>query len=158
MQTTDEAELQAQAAVVRAHREKLLRDPHRLGYHFVVPEGKATPFDPNGAIFWKGRYHLFYIYQTGIEPARDHHWGHVSSTDLFHWRHHPTGLVSGMFSGNCFLDKDGTPCMCYHQVRQGNSIARALDAELNAWEKLGDITPETRPGDARGRYRSWDPF
>ena len=39
------------------------------------------PFDPNGAIFWKGRYHLFYIFQD----ARGHNWGHVSSTDLFHW-------------------------------------------------------------------------
>ena len=159
MQMIDDADVRAQAALVRAHREKLLRDPHRPGYHFAIPEGAATPFDPNGAVFWKGRYHLFYIYQTGIPGALDHHWGHVSSTDLFHWRHHPTGLVSGMFSGNCLIDKGGTPCMCYHQVRSGNSMAIAGDDDLNTWKKLGPITPATKPGDAfHDRYRSWDPF
>lgn len=143
-------------AVVREHRERLLGDPHRPGYHFATPEGRCMPFDPNGAIHWKGRYHLFYIFQDG----RGHNWGHVSSADLFHWRHHPTGLVSGMFSGNCFLDKEGRPTICYHQVGQGNAIAVALDDELNQWKKLesNPITPKTSPGDPHhGKYRSWDP-
>ncbi len=141
----------------RALREKLLSDPYRPGYHFVVPEGRAMPFDPNGAIFWKGRYHLFYIFQD----QRGHNWGHVSSTDLVHWRHHPTGLVSGMFSGNCFINKDGRPTMCYHQVGQGNAMAVAVDDELNQWEKLSSnpITPKTQPGDPyHDTYRSWDPY
>ena len=141
----------------RSLREYLLSDPHRPGYHFVVPEGRCMPFDPNGAIFWNGRYHLFYIFQD----KRGHNWGHVSSTDLFHWRHHPTGLVSGMFSGNAFLNKDGRPTMCYHQVGQGNAMAVAIDDELNQWEKLesNPITPKTKPGDPHhDKYRSWDPF
>lgn len=141
----------------RALREHLLSDPYRPGYHFVTPEGSCMPFDPNGAIFWKGRYHLFYIFQD----ERGHNWGHVSSTDMFHWRHHPTGLVTGMFSGNCFINQDGRPTMCYHQVDQGNAMAVALDDELNEWEKLesNPITPHTEPGDPHhDLYRSWDPF
>lgn len=141
----------------RALREKLLSDPYRPGYHFVTPEGTCMPFDPNGAIFWKGRYHLFYIFQD----ARGHNWGHVSSTDLFHWRHHPTGLVAGMFSGNCFINQDGRPTICYHQVGQGNAMAVALDDDLNEWKKLdtNPITPKTEPGDPNhDRYRSWDPY
>lgn len=141
----------------RASRERLLRDPARPGYHFAVPEGCCMPFDPNGAIYWKGRYHLFYIFQDD----RGHNWGHVSSTDLFHWRFHPTGLVSGMFSGNCFLNKEGRPTMCYHQVGQGNALAVAVDDELNEWHKLesNPITPKTEPGDPHhGKYRSWDPY
>ncbi len=141
----------------RAYRERLLSDPHRPGYHFAIPEGSAMPFDPNGAIYWKGRYHLFYIFQD----KRGHNWGHVSSTDLFHWRHHPTGLVDGMFSGNCFINKEGRPTMCYHQVGQGNAMAVALDDELNEWKKLdtNPITPKTEPGDPHhDRYRSWDPY
>jgi len=144
-------------SAARALREKLAGDPHRPGFHFVIPEGMAMPFDPNGAIFWKGRYHLFYIFQD----KRGHNWGHVSSADLFHWRHHPTGLVSGMFSGNCFVNKDGRPTMCYHQVGQGNAMAVALDDDLNEWKKLDSnpITPRTAPGDAHhGKYRSWDPY
>lgn len=141
----------------RLLREHQLADPYRPGFHFTVPEGRCMPFDPNGAIFWKGRYHLFYIFQD----RRGHNWGHVSSTDLFHWRHHPTDLVDGMFSGNCFLDKEGRPTICYHQVGQGNAMAVALDDQLDRWQKLesNPITPRTGPGDPHhGRYRSWDPF
>ena len=141
----------------RSLREKLLSDPYRPGYHFTIPEGRGMPFDPNGAIFWKGRYHLFYIFQD----KRGHNWGHVSSTDLFHWRHHPTGLVSGMFSGNCFINQNGRPTMCFHQVGQGNAMAVAVDDELNDWTKLesNPITPVTKPGDPHhDKYRSWDPF
>jgi sucrose-6-phosphate hydrolase SacC (GH32 family) len=141
----------------REVRERLLSDPHRPGYHFVIPEGRAMPFDPNGAIFWKGRYHLFYIFQD----QRGHNWGHVSSRDMVHWRHHRTGLVSGMFSGNCFVNKEGQPTMCYHQVGEGNAMAVALDDELNQWKKLpsNPITPKTSPGGPHhGKYRSWDPY
>jgi beta-fructofuranosidase len=145
----------------RALRETILSDPARPGYHFVIPEGIGMPFDPNGAIYWKGRYHLFYIFQDKRSGRRDHHWGHVSSTDLFHWRHHPTGLVGGMFSGNCFINKDGRPTMCYHQVNQGNAMAVALDDDLNEWKKLesNPITPKAKEGDEHhGKYKSWDPF
>ena len=140
----------------RRFREKLLVSPHRPGYHFVTPEGFCMPFDPNGAIFWKGRYHLFYIYQD----QRGHNWGHASSTDLVHWRHHTTGLVGGMFSGNCFINKDGVPTMCFHdEQRHNNAMAVALDDELNEWKKLEIITPNTAEGDKyHDKYDSWDPY
>ncbi|MBN2377547.1 MAG: GH32 C-terminal domain-containing protein [Sedimentisphaerales bacterium] len=147
--------------IARELREKLLRDPYRPGYHFVIPEGVGMPFDPNGAIYWKGRYHLFYIFQDARTGKNDHHFGHISSTDLFHWRFHEPGLVSGMFSGNCFVNKDGVPTMCYHQVGQGNALAVALDDDLNKWKKLDSnpITPKTKEGDEHhGKYSSWDPF
>jgi beta-fructofuranosidase len=155
----DKSDKQAMAA--RELREKILSDPARPGYHFVMPEGVAVPFDPNGAIYWKGRYHLFYIFQDSRSGKKMDHWGHVSSTDLFHWRHHPTGLLDGMYSGNCFINGDGMPTICYHQVDQGNAIAVALDDDLNEWQKLDSnpITPKTEEGDEHhGKYRSWDPF
>ena len=148
-----------QAENARALRERILSDPARPGYHFANPEGVAMPFDPNGAIYWKGRYHLFYIFQDSRSGHRADHWGHVSSTDLFHWRHHPTGLLDGMYSGNCFVNADGVPTICYHQKGEGNAMAVALDDDLNAWRKLDTITPATREGDAyHDRYRSWDPY
>ena len=145
----------------RELRERILSDPARPGYHFVMPEGVAMPFDPNGAIYWKGRYHLFYIFQDTRLGERSDHWGHMSSADLFHWRHHPTGLLDGMYSGNCFLNKEGVPTICYHQHGEGNAMAVALDDDLNDWKKLDSnpITPQTREGDEHhGKYRSWDPF
>ena len=151
----------APAENARSLRERILSDPARPGYHFVIPEGVAMPFDPNGAIYWKGRYHLFYIFQDTRLGKQSDHWGHVSSTDLFHWRHHPTGLLDGMYSGNCFLNREGVPTICYHQKGQGNAMAVALDDELNEWKKLDSnpITPKTSEGDEHhGKYRSWDPF
>ncbi len=151
----------AVAETSRALRERILSDPARPGYHIVMPEGAAMPFDPNGAIYWKGRYHLFHIFQDTRSGRRSDHWGHLSSTDLFHWRHHPTGLLDGMYSGNCLINRDGVPTICYHQHGQGNAMAVALDDDLDRWRKLDSnpITPETREGDEHhGRYRSWDPF
>jgi ketosteroid isomerase-like protein len=151
----------ASALAARTLRDKILNDPSRPGYHFVMPEGVASPFDPDGAIYWKGRYHLFYIFQDTRSGKKMDHWGHVSSKDLFHWRHHPTGLLYGMYSGNCFINQDGAPTICYHQVGQGNAMAVALDDDLNEWKKLDSnpITPKTQEGEEHhGKYRSWDPF
>ena len=66
-----------------------------------------------------------------------------------------------MYSGNAFLNKEGTPTMCYHDESRGNNaMALALDDELNTWGKQESlITPKTVEGDKHhGKYRSWDPF
>ena len=47
-----------------------LNDPIRPTWHLTIPEGKGYPFDPNGAIYKDGIYHLWYLYQVnGV-----HHW------------------------------------------------------------------------------------
>ena len=148
-------------------RLRMLEDPHRPAYHFVVPEDFARPADPNGAVYWNGRYHLGYIYQDhGI-----HYWGHASSLDLLHWRHHQPWLLPtpdsperGIFSGNCFINKQGEATMLYHGVGVGNCIATSGDAQLDTWKKLpanpiipveeGEKGP--RPGE-KALFASWDP-
>ena len=55
---------------------------HVPRYHFVAPEGSCSPFDPNGALYWRGRYHLFYIFQDPDLPRRGHCWGHASSARI----------------------------------------------------------------------------
>ncbi|MBM3887809.1 MAG: DUF1080 domain-containing protein, partial [Verrucomicrobia bacterium] len=146
-------------AVVRRFRNHLLSDPHRPTYHFVIPEDYAGPFDPNGAIFWRGRYHLFYIYQEN----RVHCFGHISSVDLVHWRQHPTPLFPtdtspdrGMFSGNCFINKRGEATMLFHGVGAGNCIATSSDDNLDRWTKLpsNPIIPNPKGNEP---YASWDP-
>ena len=59
---------------VRQLRETYQRDRHRPIYHFTTPEDLCLPFDPNGALFWKGRYHLFYIFQDHDLPQGGHCW------------------------------------------------------------------------------------
>ncbi len=133
----------ATIAAARSLRHHLLADPYRPGYHFVVPEDFARPADPNGALFWNGRYHLHYIYQEqGV-----HFWGHVSSLDLLHWRHHPPSLFptadspeTGIFSGNAFINKRGEATILYHGVKAGNSIATSSEVSPPA------ATPNWTPG------------
>ena len=122
----------------RALRDKLMRDPHRPGYHFVTLEGRCSPFDCNGALYWKGRYHLFYIFQN----EKGHCWGHASSRDLVYWRHHPTALAPEqgdpdrrIYSGSALVNKHGVPTIFYHGVKAGMCIATSTDDELINWTK-----------------------
>ncbi len=54
-------------------------------YHFIAPEGNVMPFDPNGALCWNGKYHLFYIFQDPKLAYGGHCLGHASSKDLLQW-------------------------------------------------------------------------
>ncbi|MBT3346745.1 MAG: glycoside hydrolase family 32 protein [Gemmatimonadetes bacterium] len=142
-------------------------DAHAPLFHFIAPEGPAVPFDPNGAIWWKGRYHLFYIFQDPDLPHGGHCWGHASSADLLQWTYHPTALApapgdpdTGIFSGGAFIDKTGVPTIIYHGVGAGTCLARALDDELIEWEKYPEnpVIPETREGaEGFGVYNVFDP-
>ena len=85
-----------------------------LTYHLAHP-GTTAPGDPNGAFYWKGRYHLHYIYEAKDGVS----WAHVSSTDMVHWKWHPTTLTPatmghGLFSGTGFVTKEGKPAIIYH--------------------------------------------
>jgi beta-fructofuranosidase len=134
----------------RKLRAKYQQDRHRPRYHFVTPEGLCHPFDPNGAIFWRGRYHLFYIVQV---EGHGHCWGHASSIDLLHWRIHPIALVpgdgdEGIFSGCALLDKGGIPTIVYLGVKTGICIAKSTDEDLIHWEKdpANPVIPIPREG------------
>jgi sucrose-6-phosphate hydrolase SacC (GH32 family) len=120
-------------------------------YHLAHPTwSKGSPFDPNPALFYKGRYHLHYIYRnkTGFVFA------HVSSKDMVHWKWHPTVLAPpntghGMFSGTGFFTKDGQPAIVYHgQGSNRNWIQYALDDKLNKWTKPQVMLPRGKDGKA----------
>ena len=122
-----------------ALRTRLLSDPHRPRYHIVSMGERGLPFDPNGALFWKGRYHLMLI----VQPKPRHHcYAHISSKDLVHWRHHPMALEpgdidTGIFSGGAFVDRDGTPTITYWGLSENGGIllATSSDEELDHWQK-----------------------
>ena len=130
-----------------------------LTYHLVHPgPGNAMPGDPNPAFFWKGRYHMHYIYRnhTGFVFA------HVSSEDMVHWKWHPTVLAPpttghGMFSGTGFFTKEGKPVMIYHGQGSGrNWLAYALDDNMEKWTKPEAIVPKDDEGN-EPKMRHWDP-
>jgi beta-fructofuranosidase len=142
-------------------------DPHAPRYHFIAPEGAAMPFDPNGAIFWKGKYHLFYIFQDPTLPDDGHSWGHASSTDLLHWTFHPTALSPaaddperGIFSGGACIGLDGKPTLVYHGCWAGMCIATSDDDDLIHWTKSphNPVIPDVQDEDPSfGVYNVFDP-
>jgi beta-fructofuranosidase len=100
--------------------------------------------DPNGLIYWKGYYHLFYQYVPDDPPWERKHWGHAASTDLVHWINLPIALAptqgrpdqDGCFSG-CAIDHNGVPTLIYTGVRgdqQLPCLATSPD-DLITWQK-----------------------
>ncbi|PHX73890.1 MAG: hypothetical protein CK547_06080 [Chitinophagaceae bacterium] len=121
-------------------RDRLLSDPYRPSYHFTFPEDDGRPGDPNGAFYHNGRYHLMYLYNRA---GMGFSWGHVSSTDLLHWRHHPDAIKpgdgdEGCFSGGAFVDDDSSVVLSYWMLwgARGIGLAKSSDAEFNSWKKF----------------------
>ena len=128
----------------------------------------AYPFDPNGAIFWNGKYHVGFIYQSYRKGFREHYWGHSVSSDLLHWQLFPDMLdvkdgdiEKGIYSGGAFLSREGVPHIMYHgQGSSTNLVAYSTDENLRVWKKFEgnpvSKTPEEGDPDY-GKYRAWDP-
>lgn len=124
----------------RLLRERFLADPYRPRYHFCTPEDMGLPGDPNGAFYHAGRYHLMYLYNRN---GAGFCWGHISSHDLVHWRHHPDAIGpgsgdEGCFSGGGFVDEDGTAYLSYWMLwgAKGIGLASSRDRHFDQWTKL----------------------
>lgn len=143
VESVESRNLQELVNGTRHLRTLIQSDPHRPIFHFVAPEGHTFPFDPNGAIYWNGKYHLGYIYQKQKRGKQRHVWGHIVSTDLLHWTIYPDMLdVAGgsdeaIFSGGAFLSKEGVPHLIYHEWGSAtNLIAYATDEDLRVWKQF----------------------
>ncbi|MCH4039130.1 MAG: glycoside hydrolase family 32 protein [Lachnospiraceae bacterium] len=89
--------------------------------HLRAPGGWIN--DPNGFIYYKGQYHLFYQHFPYAPRWGTMRWGHAVSDDLIHWKHLGIALFptkeydqNGVFSGNA-LEKDGKLYLYYTAVR-----------------------------------------
>lgn len=88
-----------------------INNEYRLNYHLMGEYGWIN--DPNGFIYYKDKFHLFYQhypYQAVWGPM---HWGHATSKDLIRWEYQPIALApdtefdkDGCFSGTS-IEKDG---------------------------------------------------
>lgn len=79
--------------------------------------------DPNGFIYYKGKYHLFYQYFPYAPQWGTMHWGHAVSDDLVNWEHCGIALYptkwddrNGCFSGSA-IEHDGKMYVFYTGVR-----------------------------------------
>ncbi len=129
-------------------------------YHLAHPTASGgSPFDPNPAFYYKGRYHMHYIYR----PSCGFAFAHVSSTDMVRWKWHPTVLAPpttghGMFSGTGFFTKDGKPAMVYCGWGSNrNWIRYGLDDELNKWGDEHAMLPHDKDGELLDKAKYFDP-
>lgn len=93
----------------------------RQKLHLKAPDNWVN--DPNGFIYYKGYYHLFYQYFPYGPRWGTMHWGHAVSRDLVTWEHKKLALFptrredqNGCFSGSA-VEKDGKLYLTYTGVR-----------------------------------------
>nr|BCM94851.1 vacuolar invertase 1 [Eustoma grandiflorum] len=90
----------------------------RTGFHFQPKKNWMN--DPNGPLFYKGWYHLFYQYNPGGPIWGNIVWGHAISRDLVHWHHLPLAMtadqwydINGVWTGSATILSDGQIVMLY---------------------------------------------
>jgi beta-fructofuranosidase len=148
-------ERRASAAVSPAERE---RDPLRPQFHLLPAANWMN--DPNGPIYWKNHYHMFYQYNPNGAYWGDMHWGHAISTDMVHWKHLPVAFsptpggpdADGCFTGTSVV-QDGEVVVLYTGIRlvpqeqatskagaqsflETQCLATSTDPDLKIWTKL----------------------
>ena len=117
----------------------LVNDRHRPRYHLMPPS--AWMNDPNGPLFWNGRYHMFYQYSPLISIAGPKYWGHAISSDLVHWKNLGIAIAptrggpdkNGCWSGSAVIN-NGVPTLIYTGV--------TWSAETEEAERRNGLVPE----------------
>ena len=97
--------------------EMAAKDPSRPIYHLSQPLGWL--YDPSGAFFYKGRYHIFSYHNIYAKLAYNS-LDHYVSDDLIHWTQWPIGPwadtpdeIYGIWLNNFFIDDKGVPTTIY---------------------------------------------
>ena len=128
-----------------AGEDELYKEKYRPQYHFTTRRGWIN--DPNGLVYYKGKYHMFYQHNPFEREWENMHWAHAVSTDLVHWQELPLALhpdtLGTIFSGSAVIDygntagwngKDGSPALVafYTSAKgiQRQSVAYSLDEGL----------------------------
>ena len=133
-------------------QRQMYREKNRPQFHFTTRRGWIN--DPNGLVYHKGLYHLYYQHNPFERDWENMTWGHATSPDLIHWKEHGDVLfpdeLGTMFSGSAVFDEKNTsgfgsrknPPLVYAYTadrsdREAQCIAYSLDGgmTLRKYEK-----------------------
>ena len=86
--------------------DALYHERLRPQFHFTARRGWLN--DPNGLVYYKGRWHMFFQHNPYGWDWGNMHWGHAVSSDLVHWKEQPIALYPNAggdcYTGACFVD------------------------------------------------------
>eukprot|EP01121_Diplochlamys_sp_Union-15-3_P020246 TRINITY_DN7853_c0_g1_i3.p1 TRINITY_DN7853_c0_g1~~TRINITY_DN7853_c0_g1_i3.p1 ORF type:complete len:528 (-),score=100.39 TRINITY_DN7853_c0_g1_i3:260-1843(-) len=129
---------------------KIQSDPQRPQYHVMPPSDWMN--DPNGPVYYKGYYHLFFQYNPSAPTWGTMHWGHAVSKDFAHWQHLPIALYpdqpydkEGVWTGSITTQKDGTPIIIYTAQSNVEKQAVALPKNVSDPFLIDWIKPSYNP-------------
>ena len=141
----EQRNLLAQANSFVEHQRNKVNPRYRNHYHLMAPVGWIN--DPNGFIYYRNEYHMFYQYHPYSAEWGPMYWGHAKSKDLIHWEHLPIALApdqwydkDGCFSGSAFEYEERLYLMYTgHRVEAGvayQTQCLAVSADGVHFEKL----------------------
>jgi beta-fructofuranosidase len=87
------------------------KEDRRPLVHFTPRKGFMN--DPNGLVYSKGIWHLYFQLSDQQMVAGHPEWGHATSRDLTHWTRHGKAIIApsekvSIFSGCCVIDSHNT--------------------------------------------------
>src|ERR1022692_5055101 len=104
--------------------------PWRPQYHFTPSHNFMN--DPNGMVFYKGEYHLFYQYNPEGQVWGHMSWGHAVSADMVHWKHLPLAIPEDpnymIYSGSAVVDWNNSSGLCKNPDPRDHSCLIAIYA------------------------------